>query len=133
MAVRFPRLKSVQFRAAVRYLLSALGVSRSDESAIPSKAKSRSMAVPPAPDIDERLAWSSLFGWAGVRALGREHVVEWGLDRLIARTLREMGVDDSAAEEAVGAIKALTAHQRLAQDKRLRQKAPRPFGRSAVG
>ena len=115
IAVRFPRPRSARYGAAARYLLSGLGAPRPGEIAIPVKAKTRSKAIPPAPDIDERLAWISLFVWAGVRTLDRGRIVEWGLDCLIAGTLREMGVDDSAAAEAASAIKALTTHQRWAK------------------
>ncbi|MDP2914281.1 MAG: alpha-amylase family glycosyl hydrolase [Candidatus Aminicenantes bacterium] len=115
IAGRFPRPRSAKYGTAIRYLLSCLRAPRQEESANSSPALPKSGAGPTAPMIEERLAWSSLFGWAGVRTLGLERIVEWRLDRLIAGTLREMGLGDSVAADAAGVIKALTAHQHWAK------------------
>ncbi len=108
VAGRFPRPRSVKYRTAVRYLLSGLLAEKRDESSRPVSDKDGSTAAPP---IEVRLAWASLLGWAGVRSLGRRRLDDWRLAPLLMATLREMGIDGAASEQAAVAIKALTTLQ----------------------
>jgi len=69
--------------------------------------------------------WGGLLGWVFVHALGmiadpvdgseqsRGWLDEWLFGKTIRNTLREIGLDDGAANHALAAIKLLTANQRL--------------------
>ena len=73
--------------------------------------------------IDNLAAWGSIFAWAFVHALGRigdeadpdeqsrSWIDEWLLGRIIAGTLREIGLDEVRAARAVVMIKRFTSHQ----------------------
>lgn len=79
---------------------------------------------------DDLTLWSRIFAWALVHALGqldtptdydeqsRSRIDEWLLGRLLASALREVGLDDEAAQRAVVIIKRLTSQQHwfLGQD-----------------
>jgi glycosidase len=108
VAGRFPRPRSVKYRTAVRYLLSGLRAARPEQSSAPENVRAGFDAAPP---IEDRLAWASLLGWAGVRSLGRRRIDDWRLDRILTGTLREMGIDEAATAQAATAIKALTSLQ----------------------
>ena len=68
--------------------------------------------------------WGTLLGWLFVHPLGqisgqadadelsRTWIDEWLLGRIIASTLRDLGLDEQAATRAVTLIKRLTSHQR---------------------
>ena len=68
--------------------------------------------------------WAGLFGWVIVHSLGRilgetnfaQHsrswLDEWLLGRILGRTLRDLGVEETPASETVGLIGLLTTHQR---------------------
>jgi glycosidase len=79
-------------------------------------------------EIQEHLAnstatWGTLFGWALVHALGkitgaadyaeqsRSWLDEWLFARIIAATLRDLGVNDVDATRAVAIIRQATSHQ----------------------
>jgi hypothetical protein len=95
---RFPRPDSAEHRAVVEYLTANL------------------------PDVP--FLWGSLLGWWCVHSLGkivgqagfegqsRSWVDEWLLGKVIAGALRDLGLDEPAAWQAVGLIKLLTGHQR---------------------
>ncbi|MBK9711006.1 MAG: alpha-amylase [Kouleothrix sp.] len=67
--------------------------------------------------------WGSLFGWALIHPLGkltgaadyaeqsRSWIDEWLLGRIIAGALRDIGLDEQAAAQAITVIKHLTSHQ----------------------
>jgi len=109
VARRFPRPASGKYRNAVRYVLSGLGVPEEAKTAERRKGPPKPAAVPPPPEIEERLAWGSLFAWAAVRTLSGERIGGWRLDRVIAAELAEMGLDAGRAEQAARAIKASAA------------------------
>ncbi|MFQ5587104.1 MAG: alpha-amylase, partial [Thermodesulfobacteriota bacterium] len=72
---------------------------------------------------DEPSLWGCLFGWLFVHTLGRivgdddfeqqsrSWIDEWQLGRIIAGALRDLGLDEDGAWQAVGVIKLLTTHQ----------------------
>jgi glycosidase len=72
---------------------------------------------------DDRAAWPTLLGWlfthalgrvvdeAGFQQIGRSWIDEWLLGKIIAGALRDLGLDDGAAWQAVATIKILTSHQ----------------------
>jgi len=72
---------------------------------------------------DQTASWGSLFGWAFVHALGkisgaadyagesRSWIDEWRLGRIIDGVLRELGVDEYAAGQAVMVLKHTTSYQ----------------------
>jgi len=72
---------------------------------------------------DQAASWGSLFGWAFVHALGkisgvadyagesRSWIDEWRLGRIIDGVLREVGVDEYAAGQAVMVLKHMTSYQ----------------------
>ena len=69
-------------------------------------------------------AWGTLLGWLFTHALGKlvdERAFEqtshswidgWFFGRIVADTLRELGVNEDAAWQAIGIVKALVTHQR---------------------
>jgi glycosidase len=69
--------------------------------------------------------WGGLLGWLFVHALGelvdevdsaersRSWIDEWLLGRVIADTLRELGLDESTAVQTVTAVKLMTSRQHL--------------------
>jgi hypothetical protein len=98
LAERFPLPRSREYRAAVEMLQSHLD--------------------------DDLVAWGSLFLWLFTHALGRvvdeEAAVaysrswmdEWLLGKLAAGVLQDLGLDDGAAQWAVGVVNILINHQR---------------------
>jgi glycosidase len=95
---RFPRLESRECAAALDELQAGLG--------------------------DDPATWGTLLGWlfvhslakvvdeAGFEQQSRSWVDEWLLGKIIAGTLRDLGLDEAAAWQAVALIKLLTTHQR---------------------
>lgn len=95
---RFPLPGSQEYRAAAHYLKANL--------------------------TEEPFAWGSLLGWLSVHSLGkivgetdfeqrsRSWMDEWLLGRITASALRDLGLDDASAWQAVTVIKLLTTHQR---------------------
>ncbi|MBI5813527.1 MAG: alpha-amylase [Meiothermus silvanus] len=78
--------------------------------------------------LDDRVEnWGVLLGWLFVQPLAddpqtRAHLFdEWLLGRVLADTLREMGLGESEAERSVGLVKVL-----LAEQPRLAEEAPKP-------
>ena len=75
--------------------------------------------------------WSALLGWLCVHPLGevvsakdaalqsRAWIDEWRLGKAMTQTLRELGLDDSAAWHAVTAIKILTAQPHALETRRV--------------
>jgi len=76
-------------------------------------------------DLDQdTAAWGTLLGWLCTHALGkaisdtgfervsRNWIDAWHLDRTIASTLQDLGLDEETACQAVATIKVLTSHQR---------------------
>jgi hypothetical protein len=73
---------------------------------------------------DDPVTWGSLLGWLFVHPLGklvndtdveqwsRSWIDEWLLGKRIAGTLRDLGIEESQAYQAVAIIKMLTGHQR---------------------
>ncbi|MFQ5857151.1 MAG: alpha-amylase family glycosyl hydrolase, partial [Anaerolineae bacterium] len=73
---------------------------------------------------DDPATWGSLLGWLFVHSLAkvvsetdceqqsRSWIDEWLLGRIIAGALRNLGLDNSSAWQAVTLIKLLTSHQR---------------------
>jgi glycosidase len=73
---------------------------------------------------DDSAAWPTLLGWLFTHALGkvvdetnfeqisRSWIDEWLLGKIIAGALRDLGLDEVAAGQAVTTIKILTSHQR---------------------
>jgi hypothetical protein len=71
---------------------------------------------------DDPSQWGCLFGWLFVHALGkvssdadfeqqsRSWIDEWQLGRIIAGALRDLGLDEDGAWQAVGIIKLTTTH-----------------------
>ncbi len=74
--------------------------------------------------LDDPAAWPTLLGWLFTHTLGkivdeasfaqtsRAWIDEWLLGKIIARTLRDMGLGEGTVGRAVEAIKLLTGHQR---------------------
>jgi hypothetical protein len=72
---------------------------------------------------DQTASWGSLFGWAFVHALGkisgaadyagesRSWIDEWRLGRIIDGVLRELGVEEYAAGQAIMVLKHMTSYQ----------------------
>jgi len=95
---RFPWPESLKYKAAVEYLTANLNA--------------------------DPFIWGSLLGWWCVHSLGkivdqasfegqsRSWIDEWLLGKVIAGALRDLGLDEPAAWQAVGLIKLLTTHQR---------------------
>lgn len=95
---RFPQPESPKYKAAVEHLAANL-------------------------DADPFI-WGSLLGWWCVHSLGkivaqagfesqsRSWIDEWLLGKVSAGALRDLGLDESAAWQAVGTVKLLTSHQR---------------------
>lgn len=96
-AVELPSQPSRQYTAAANYLQANLN--------------------------SDPCTWATLLGWLYVHALGkivatanfepqsRSWIDEWRLGRIIAGALRELGVEESNAWQAVELIKLLTTHQ----------------------
>ena len=117
---RFPLPRSRKYAAALQFLKSNLGLPVAEPISESTRKKS---PVPAKPLMDEKLAWGTLLGWASVRWLGqcvaaedcaeqsRAWIDEWWLGRTIEEALRSWGLDESAAWQAVEAIKVLTLHQ----------------------
>ena len=73
---------------------------------------------------DDPAVWPTLLGWLFAHALGqvvdeadlgqisRSWIDEWLLGKIIAGALRDLGLDEGAAWQAVATIKILTSHQR---------------------
>lgn len=73
---------------------------------------------------DNLMRWGGIFGWVFVHALGkigaeadadersRSWIDEWLLGRIVAGTLRDLGLDEGPAARAVTIVKRLTSHQR---------------------
>jgi hypothetical protein len=117
---RFPLPKSRKYSVAINYLRAHLKL----PATVPSASEAdQSSALAPALSHDAHIVWGTLFGWTFVRSLGQvldaedfavqstAWIDEWFLGRIIASTLREFGLDESAAWRAVATIKALTAQQ----------------------
>jgi len=84
---RFPGEGSAEYEEAVRYLLSELG--------------------------EGGAAWTWLFCWAGLRALGStKRIVEWRLGPIIAAAGRDMGLDGAAIDGWTGSLPALAPYWR---------------------
>jgi len=87
---------------------------------------------------DDSTAWPTLLGWLFTHALGkivdetnfeqisRSWIDEWLLGKIIAGALRDLGLDEVAAGQAVTTIKVLTSHQRW-----LEIQAPKKQGKRA--
>ncbi|HMF18562.1 MAG TPA: hypothetical protein VKE98_15230, partial [Gemmataceae bacterium] len=72
---------------------------------------------------DDPQRWDCLFGWLFIHALGkivaetdapqrsRSWIDEWRLGRIVAGTLRDLGLDPPAADRTVKLIGLLTTHQ----------------------
>ena len=83
---------------------------------------------------DSPSQWGSLFGWLFVHALGkvssdvdfeqqsRSWIDEWQLGRIIAGTLKDIGLDEDGAWQAVGIIKLMTTHHGCLEGSVPRQK-----------
>jgi glycosidase len=94
---RYPRLQPKGVKAAAEYLHKKL--------------------------TDSTTTWATLFGWLFVHALGKvvnqkdfagqSHtwIEEWGLTKIILGVLRELGVEEVAARNALTVIQWLTTHQ----------------------
>lgn len=129
---RFPLPKSRKYPDAVKYLRVNLGLPlpvapAPKATAKKTRAATQGEAAPPAVTgalpANEKLVWGVLFGWAMVRSLGRVHdaidyahfsrrwIDEWFLGRIAAAALREFGLDDWAAQKAVGAMRLMTKYQ----------------------
>jgi glycosidase len=105
---------------------------------VKSKARAAKQAAAPQPLVrvlphDDKQLWGTLFAWALVRTLGKvmapgdltpvdltpgdyaaqstAWLDEWFLGRLIASALREFGLKEAAAWQAVSAVKMMTAQQ----------------------
>jgi hypothetical protein len=73
---------------------------------------------------DDPVVWGTALGWLFVHSLGkvlhetgfegqsRSWIDEWLLGKVIAGTLRDLGLDEGAAWRAVAVIKLLTTHRR---------------------
>jgi hypothetical protein len=72
--------------------------------------------------LDDLSLWGTLLGWLCVHSLGqivdgadveqsRSWIDEWLLGKIIATTLRDLGLDEAAAWQAVTVIKLLVNHQ----------------------
>jgi len=80
---------------------------------------------------DDPAAWGTLLGWLFTHALGkavdgvyfaqlsRSWCDEWLLGKIIAGTLRDLGLDEGAAWHAVTTIKILISHQRWFEDQQV--------------
>ncbi|MBN1814433.1 MAG: alpha-amylase [Anaerolineae bacterium] len=74
--------------------------------------------------LDDPAAWPTLLGWLFTHTLGkvvdeasfeqtsRAWIDDWLLGKIIAGTLRDMGLDEDTAWRAVEMVKLLTSHQR---------------------
>jgi glycosidase len=88
--------------------------------------------------------WSALLGWLYVHALGevvgaedsalqsRAWIDEWLLGKVMTQTLREIGLDEGAAWQAVTAIKILTAHPHALESRRVGELLGTLFNDDAV-
>jgi hypothetical protein len=84
---------------------------------------------------DSTTTWATLFGWLFVHALGkvvsqrdfaelsRTWIDEWRLGKTILGVLRDLGLEEGAAESSLTIIKWLTGHQRWFEGKSLDQKS----------
>jgi hypothetical protein len=84
---------------------------------------------------DSTTPWATLFGWLFVHALGkvvsqrdfvelsRTWIDEWRLGKTILGVLRDLGLEEGAAESSLTIIKWLTGHQRWFERKSLDQKS----------
>jgi glycosidase len=75
------------------------------------------------PPTSNLQSWGSLLSWWCVHSLGkivseasfeeqsRSWIDEWLLGKVIVRTLQDLGLDESAAWQAVAVVKLLTSHQ----------------------
>jgi hypothetical protein len=73
---------------------------------------------------DHPAAWPTLLGWLFTHALGkvvneddsaqisRSWIDEWLLGKIIADTMRDLGLDDATSWKAIALIKILISHQR---------------------
>jgi hypothetical protein len=98
LASRFPLPRSRKYKWATEYLQTGLR--------------------------DDPAAWPTLLGWLFTHALGqvvdeadfeqisRSWIDEWLLGKIVAGALRDLGLDEGAAWQAVATIKILTSHQR---------------------
>jgi glycosidase len=98
LPARFPLPRSRKVKWAAAYLQEGLG--------------------------DDPAAWGTLLGWLFTHALGkaageanfeqtsRAWLDEWLLSKVIAGALRDLGLDEGTAWQAVAVIKLLTSHQR---------------------
>jgi len=97
---------------------------------VPSQFPSRSRKYSEAraylqKNLENKELWGTLLGWLCVHSLGqivgagdaaqqsRTWIDEWLFGKVIAETLRGLGLDDAATWHAVTAIKILTAHPRV--------------------
>jgi len=99
---RFREAESLEIAAVARYL-------EADLTADPS-------------------VWGTLLSWLFVHSLGkivsavdfeqqsRSWIDEWALGRIMAGALRDLGMDESSAQQAIAVVKALTSHQRWFED-----------------
>ena len=77
---------------------------------------------------DDAAVWGTLLSWLFVHSLGkivgsadfeqqsRSWIDEWVLGRIVAGALRDLGLDEPAAQQAVAVVKVLTSHQRWFED-----------------
>jgi glycosidase len=84
---------------------------------------------------DSTTPWATLFGWLFVHALGkvvsqrdfvelsRTWIDEWRLGKTILGVLRDIGLEEGAAESSLTIIKWLTGHQRWFERKSLDQRS----------
>ena len=106
LASRFPLPRSRKYKWATEYLQAG-----------PS-------AVLRTGPRDDPAAWPTLLGWLFTHALGqvvdeadlgqisRSWIDEWLLGKIVTGALRDLGLDEGAAWQAVATIKILTSHQR---------------------
>jgi glycosidase len=107
LGMRLPESAAEKYGAVVRAVQSSLG--------------------------DSPATWGTLLTWVLVHALGkimgeagfeqqsRSWIDEWLLGKIVAGVLRDLGLDEAAAWQAVAVVKLLTAHQRWFAAKRPHQ------------
>jgi hypothetical protein len=96
-----------------------------DEITEPVPAANSAEPIPQATGIPDAMIWNGLLSWLFVHGLGqisamkntaelsRSWIDEWLLGKIIVNTLRDLGIEDQAADQTLNAVQIMTTHQAL--------------------